>query len=108
MLWPLPYDRPCDQSGDYPERHIYEQQIDRKLRPAVLEPEKTEAAHGQVECKQSQHRREEVEKTEGVQPRPEAPYQQPERYAPQADPEGRLVYVRRFQGDRLRYAECRA
>src|SRR5437588_7996892 len=87
----LPDYRPCDQCGDYPERHIDQQQVDRELRPAMLKTEKTQAAHGQEECKQRQHGREEVEKTEEVKPRPEGPYQQPERYAPQAAPEKRLV-----------------
>ena len=34
----LAYYRSCGQSGDYPEGQIYQQQINRKHRPALLNP----------------------------------------------------------------------
>jgi len=56
----LPYYCPCGQSGDYPVRQIYQQQVDCEHRPALLKPEIPGAAHRQEDDKQRQHRREEV------------------------------------------------
>ncbi len=56
----LPYDRPCGQSGDYPERQIYQQKVDCEHRPALPKPEIPRAPHRQEDCVQRQHRREEV------------------------------------------------
>ncbi len=55
-----PYYRPCGQSGDDPERQIYQQQVEREHWPAVLKPEIPRAAHRQEDHKQRQHRSEEV------------------------------------------------
>src|SRR5919106_3894640 len=107
MLRLVPNNRLCGQSGDYSVRQIYQQQVEREPRP-LLKPEKPRTAHRQEDRKQRQHRRNEVEKTEEVQPAPDGLYKKPERNTPQPGPEERPVYVRRFQGDRRVYPECRA
>src|SRR5208337_2158529 len=105
----LPPDyRPCGQSGDYPVGQIYQQQVDCEHRPAMLKPEIPRAAHRQEDDIQRQHRREEIQKTEEVQPIPGDLYKEPERDTPQPRPEERPVYIRRFHGDRGLYPECGA
>src|SRR5262249_39334833 len=97
----LPDDRPCGQSGAYPERQIYQQQVNREHRPALPKPEIPRAAHRQEKQKQPPHPREEAEKAEKVKEPPSGIYQEPERDTPQPTPEERPVYIRRFEWDRL-------
>src|SRR5206468_8451832 len=66
----LPDDRSCGQSGDDPVWQVHEQQVNGEERPALLQAKKTRAPHWQEDQEEGQHRREEVEKTEEVQPRP--------------------------------------
>src|SRR5918996_1440657 len=107
MLRLVPNNRLCGQSGDYSVRQIYQQQVESEPRPP-LKAEIPCAAHRQEDRKQRQHGREEVEKTEEVQPLPDDLYKKSERNPPQPGPEERPVYVRRFQGDWRVYPECRA
>ena len=54
-----PYDRPGNQSGNYPEGQIYQQQVEREHRP-LAKAEEPRAAQWQEDQKQSQQRREDV------------------------------------------------
>jgi hypothetical protein len=48
----LPYDHPGNQSGDYPEGQIYQQQVEREHWPSLPKPEKPRAALRQKEQEQ--------------------------------------------------------
>src|SRR5436309_1466353 len=89
----LAYYRPCGHSGDYPVRQIYQQQVKREQRPALLKAKIPRTAPRQENQKQRQHRREEVEQTEKVQVRPGGIDEEPERDTPQPAPEKRPVDV---------------